>query len=419
MKKLSIRKFYSKLTKKSRSIEGKTSFKKFDIALLILAILVFVLVFSSRFLFTVSQEKKPTEIFVSPLFWELYGEDTADNLIEEFKEKNPGFEIKKSFKGSIFLSDEANNLNGFEDVIFFDDIDLIDLIGNSSLTSLDPYIYVDDENQKIYEWAIPLVSFMDLFVYNIEILKAANLDRPPKTRREFSAAARAIARIDPAVLDLEVIYPLALGLNKDDPRALRRDVFPWIWAGNGDVLSEEGTEISRAAREIFDFFYELKSNELLAPYPLERTGKTGLEEFAQGKIAMMTISARDLSYLRSIANELNFGITSIPAAAQGKNRLGITKVFIGISSSCKKANEAWKFVSFIADRPQILSRGLSAIPGIYLNSFPDTTYIDGDSLLKKAWEIFEAADIVEYNPEYTLEKTINTVFRERLEELFK
>ncbi|MCL2127673.1 MAG: extracellular solute-binding protein, partial [Treponema sp.] len=248
--------------------------------------------------------------------------------------------------------------------------------------------------------AIRLVSYMDLFFYNIDILEAADCDRPPKTRAEFIAAARAVAKNASGSPGREAVFPLALGLKAEDPLALRRDIYPWIWAGAGDSsgwkpLSDDGT-LSRSALETAAFFGQLNGEGLLAPGTFEKTGAERLEEFASGKTAMMTASAEDIAYLRQSAQGLNFGVTAVPAAASpGKNRVGLSGIYAGISSGCALPDEAWAFLAFIAGRSRFLVEALLAVPGSFPGAFPGA-FIADDPLYSKAWDIFEAADVVEY-----------------------
>jgi len=410
---LDIKKYYKKPPEKSREISGKNSvIRKIDIFLFVIAIVVLFSIVSFSIIFSFGDPPR-SEISVSPNFWLLLGNDTANKLIQEFEEQNPDFVILKA-------KDETENLSD-ADVVIFDDYDLGRLVEKSALTSLDKYIHTEAQDaQWIDNWVIPLVRFVDLFAYNIDILKAANLDRPPKTIREFISTARAVARIDPAQFGHEVIYPLALGLSEKDPMAYRRDIFPWIWANEEDFFQQVSDEIvfSKNTKDIFDFFYELDRNDLLAPDPFNRTGTMGLEEFAAGKVAMMTISSRDILYLKNAANDINYSITSIPAASLGKNRLGISVIYAGINSNCTVPDEAWSLLAFIAGRTQIFAQSLAAIPGRYPANYPGE-YVIKDSLLRKAWEIYESADIVEYKPDYALETAINETLREKLAEVLR
>ena len=340
--------------------------------------------------FRTVDKAQPVSISISPHSEDLFGGDTVNALIQEFQEQNPDLLIQ------IAAPDSG------ADIVFFDDGELGSLRQASALVSLDPYT----DNAQ---WAVPLVSFMDLFYYNIDILKAANLDRPPKTRAEFLAAARAVKANGMPV------SPFALGLSQADPLALRRDLYPWIWADGGEVYAPDTAEpvLSRSATDTIAFFGQLHREGLLAPSSFDNTGQTRLEEFTQGKIAMMTASAREIVFLRRNASGVNFGITAMPSTTLGKNRLGLSGIYAGISSQCTQPEEAWSFLAFIAEKSHVLAAVLGAVPGTFPNASLDE-YIEQDRLYAKAWDIFEAADIVVYNAEPVTEEAINRSIREKL-----
>ena len=371
-----------------------------DVFLFIAAIVALVIVASSQFFRHVVRPKR-TDISISHSGETLFGKDILDALIAEFEEQNPDLRIR--------LMDDNN-----ADIVFFEDGEFNGLLSGSALASLGPYIHSETEARS---WAIPLVSFMDIFLYNIDILQAAGSDRPPRTRAELLAAARAVAA-------KETASPLALGLSGEDPLALRRELYPWIWAAGGNLRQSDAREdgeditLSRATTDAIAFFGQLNREDLLSPGSLEQTRAQRLQEFAAGNVAMMAASSRDLPLLRRDAEGINFDLTAMPQTAQGKNRLGLSGIYAGISSNCAIPDEAWTFLAFIAGRKHLLEEALDAVPGSYPGTFP-ASYITADSLYSKAWDIFEAADIVEYHPADPLEEETGRIIREKLEEVFE
>jgi ABC-type glycerol-3-phosphate transport system substrate-binding protein len=232
-------------------------------------------------------QSRRTVIVVSRSGENLFGAEAFGALVQEFEKHNPDLRIRLADDGA--------------DIVFFDDSEIGGLLAESALASLGPYIHSETEARQ---WALPLVSFTDIFLYNIDILQAADLDRPPKTRTELLAAARAIA-------EQEAVSPLALGLSEDDPLALRRELYPWIWAVGGELRQEarqnggqnggESVTLSRATTEAIAFFGQLNSEGLLAPGSFEKTRSQLLQEFAKGSVAMLMASSRDLPLLRNIA----------------------------------------------------------------------------------------------------------------------
>ena len=344
----------------------------------------------------------PINIFVSAQYWEMFG-STAESFIMEFESQNPGFRI--------VMAEDQN-----QDIVFFDDGEFPSLVESSSLVSLSPYIYTETEDDL---WALPLVSFVDLFFYNIDILQMAGNDRPPRTRAELLAAARSVAQMSSDTN--KNISPLALGLYETDAIGIRRDFYPWVWALGTQTHSgfaEDGTlTLTGQTVNTVNFLAEMNREGLIAPGTFETTGRERLRQFAEGKIAMMVASARDIPFLRNSPHGVNFDIGAVPATALGRNRLGISGIYAGISAAGTQPDAAWNFLVFVSGRINLLAAATEAVPGSCLINFPDK-HIEEDEMLSKAWEIFDAAEIVEFNSSDLLEMKAGRIIRERLIQAF-
>ncbi|MDR0486741.1 MAG: extracellular solute-binding protein, partial [Treponema sp.] len=169
---MNIIKVYLKNNKKSiSSVEPVDLF----IALCVLVLMISPVI--SNFILRLNTGIKRTEMFLSVRCEELFGKDTTQTLLREFEERNPDLQIKT-----------AGEKSREPDILIFDENDYNDLVARGALASLETYIHT--ENRTV-QFAVPLVSFMDLLFYNIELLKNAGFARPPKTRDEFFACAKA------------------------------------------------------------------------------------------------------------------------------------------------------------------------------------------------------------------------------------
>jgi ABC-type glycerol-3-phosphate transport system substrate-binding protein len=392
------------MIKKSRVFFSSVRLPGKWINIILLAVLIAVIA-----LFAISRlTGKPVisrhiDISILPQFEALFGRDLADALLKDFEQQRPDLRITKA-------SEDA-------DILFFDDGEFGRLRSGSKLLALNPYIGVNTQDGETVkeqdvlsqdtQWALPLMSFMDLLFYNINILQAANFDRPPKTRAEFLTVVRTIVRTHE---EQDAIYGFALDLTQ----GVRRSIYPWIWAAGGEICASgsapnEPPVLSRAAVDTIAFFGQLQREGLLSPG--QGTGEQRLGEFAEGKIAMIIGSARDIAFLQS--RNMDFGITAIPGTTQGKNRLGLSKIYAGISADCALPKEAWAFLSFIAGKSQVLAEALTAIPGSIPITFPGE-YILKNPLYSKAWDIFEAAEIVEYRNDDPSEEETERLVIEKL-----
>ena len=350
------------------------------------------------------------DISISPQFENLFGKDLAGALIKDFEKQRPDLRITKAVENA--------------DILLFNDGEFGRLRNNLKLLALNPYIAVNtqdaeaDREQSVQEqnireqdtqYALPLMSFMDLLFYNIDILQNSNFDRPPKTRAEFLAVARAVA--NPGA-GQDTVNSFALTLSE----GARRNIYPWIWAAGGEICVSAPNEppvLSRAALDIIAFFGQLQREGLLSTE--WEPAVQQLEGFAKGKIAMITRPVSDIALLQRIAGDLNFGITAIPGTTQGKNRLGLSKIYAGISADCALPDEAWSFLSFIAEKSPVLAEALAAVPGSLPASFPGD-YIVKNPLFSKAWDIFEAAEIAEYRSDGPAEEETERLIMAKIRE---
>lgn len=424
---------YRKINGKSRGWDAK----RIDI-FLFLAATVLCLTFIGTNLFIKNAAAQRAELILSRQCEDLFGGDVVGALIEEFEERHPELRLRLESADA----DDSGGQSPMPDIVFFDEGRF--KVSQAALIPLNPYLAVEtgDETGAPVEAAagvetaaeqraILLVSFMDLFFYNIEILAAAGFDRPPKTRDEFLACAKAVSGLRAASGEAgsgftgSGVYGAALGLSEDDPLALRRDVFSWIWAAGGDLNppDRDGRPYfaGRTVIDVIAFLEQLNREGTFAPGTFVRTGADRIEEFAEGKIAMMIASSREIPFLRKRMNPSAFGVTIIPgSSAAAKNSIALSGIYAGISAGCPRPDEAWTFLAFLAEKSPALAAGLEAVPGS-LPEFPGAfsgDYIKEDPLYSKALDIFEASEIVQGFSGQSVEE-LEHVVREELRLFFE
>jgi multiple sugar transport system substrate-binding protein len=315
-------------------------------------------------------------LYLSPHCEELLGKEMTEKLISEFEGKNPGIRIIP-----------AND--AFEpDILIFDDGHFSALAAADALLELNSFTNYDSGSRQM---AIPLVSFMDLLFYNINILSAAGLDRPPKTREEFITHARAVSRGNLGA------SAAAVSLSPNDRQSLSRDIFSWIWAGGNNFLSENAKPSINTRFIVNDiaFLGTLSREGLFAPDIFTTTGNQRLEEFAQGRVAMMIAPTRVIPYLRQRMGDDAFGITTIPdSGTGGRYSISPSAIYAAISADSRYPDEVWRFLVFLAERSSLICAELKAVPGVVSDIIPGD-YVRDDPFYSKAWEIFEFAEITE------------------------
>ena len=417
---------YRKISEKSRSWD----IKRID-HLLFLAAIVLLTVFAAFNLFSRNTAGSPrAALLVDRHCEELFGGDIVAALIQEFEERHPELRIDLEDADG----EAAGNRPSPPDIVFFDEGQFSGMARRDALLSLNSYMRTEAETDLQTDLrTIPLVSFMDLLFYNIEILRAAGFDRPPKTRAEFLACAKAVSGLQTGTADAGAsgaadVYGAALSLSPDDPLAPRRDVFSWIWAAGVDMQPAAGAAGpyfgDKAAVDVIVFLGELNREGALAPGTFVKTGADRLDDFARGKIAMMIASSRDIQRLRQEMGGAVFGVTNIPGSpSTGKSKVGLSAIYAGVSAGCGRPDDAWTFLSFLAEKGPVLAEKLGASPGSLPGIFPGGgfpgDYIKEDPDYSKVRDIFEAAETVQGFSGNPRADALERIVREELRVFFE
>jgi len=373
---------YSENDKKSIYFHNRT-----DIFILIIVIIVVILFVGPIVFYTVSHlnpKSKQKDIFLSANCEDFFGGKTMETLMLEFNEQNPDLRI--------MLFNVSGEKSKEPDILFFDESEFNDLAAGDML--LPPGSFSDDETGG-YQPAIPLVSFMDLLFFNIELLQAAGFDRPPKTTDDFLLYAKTVSAAGNGIQ-----AGAALALSPANKQSLSREIFSWIWAAGGNFWPDEDSAPVINSKPVINGLNSLGRlfrEGALSPNNFEMTEEQALESFAQGKIAMLVASTRAIGALREKMGDSAFGITTIPnAGTAGKYSVSLSGIFAGINKNCLYPDAAKVFLEFLAGKIPLLCAQLKAVPGYMPELLPgdNKNYIKEDPFYSKAWDIFESSVVV-------------------------
>jgi multiple sugar transport system substrate-binding protein len=333
--------------------------------------------------------------------WWEHEPDTGilKSLIDEFERQNPDIHITldtrpyTAIREILFRADDSPAGFTAGDILGLDSRWFGEPAVTERLEPLSQYRVGDSDDFDIgtedpgEEWGIPLVSFMTLLFYNIDLLEEAGFDRPPKNQADFAAAARAVSAGGRR-------YGFAAALSPEDPRGLYRDILPWIHSSasfaDGDSPSRfNPSKITPA----FEFLDKLRQEGSLAPGTFTRTGKDLVGEFGAGHAAMIFASMADARPLRDAG--FNYGITSVPSRESytGKPLYTLERGYAGISKNSKYKDEALLFIRFLAGQSAAFSGYWGAVSR---NGAAE------DPLLAKARDIYSAGEAL---PEHAGWKT--------------
>ncbi|MEU8053417.1 ABC transporter substrate-binding protein [Micromonospora haikouensis] len=186
---------------------------------------------------------------------------------------------------------------------------------------------------------LPFVLDLSMLFWNKQLFRDAGLDpeKAPATLDEYAAAAKAVQ-----ALGKKDVYGTAAGLNCGG--CLVFTWFPSIWAGGGEVLSEDGTEAKLAddtAQKVYGTWRELWKSGAVLPASAGETGPTWTAAFTEGKIGLMFYPATLLS-----STKFDVGVAGIPGPNGGASTF-VGGDGLGVSKDSKKAAQAWNFLNWM------------------------------------------------------------------------
>jgi len=361
--------------------------------------------------YSVSTRRARQETAISIVFTQWWQNDlerdTLRNLIAEFESLHEGIRIILNEKSYVDLRIDLFNPGTYDepqappgDVLALDTIWVPDLF----------YLGVIESAEA------PILSFINVLYYNIDILREAGFTRPPKTRGEFLSFARAVA----AAEGNRTAYALGLGLG-NSPRGVHDDVFPWIWAA-GAQLIRDGNPVVTAAPVVqsLAFLASLNNEGLIAPGAFYADSRQKLENFVSGRIAFMIAPTKYIAFVRERMEEGSFNITSVPALDNQMVKPFLASVgwTLGIHSASAYKEEARLFAAFLAGRASHLSNNASGSISAYTAPEAQVGRSPLAPFYSNIWEIAFAGEVATDFSGLAGEHVFEEIFREELLALF-
>lgn len=347
-------------------------------------------------------------------------------LIAKFREQNPNIiivpvshsykDLEKKFLENPSDTQELDKKRAKSDLIMLDMDWVPNVIKNKGLAPLAGFPKDDPDLAMLYEaskingesYAIPLFSDMYVFFYNIDILKTAGFDRPPKDRDEFIRYSQA--------LKAKNIAGIGMALSGDNHSGMFSDIYSWFWdSGISFIKDNKPQFLSKPVTETISFLDTLNKEALISPDSFAKSEQAKISEFCSGKTAMMVASLAAVQEIRSRVT-FNWGISSIPSAASyiGKPLFVTESYGIGIYESSEHKEEAWKFIAFLADA-EANGELASAYYSIPRNQNAKALFIQESPQLEKAVTLFNAGEGVNEFDFHTGAFTVEGVVRDELQ----
>ena len=235
----------------------------------------------------------------------------------------------------------------------------------------------------------PLASFVYPVFVNLDMAKAAGVDKLPSTRSEFADAAKKMTHAD------KNQYGWVLPLSLQVPNGAQNDVMSWVWASGQSMLKDGKPNVdNEAVVAALTYIKSLQDAGVISPGTNAKKEPDKVEEFVNGRVGMMIDSLAHINLIRKRNADLKFDISALPAVDgyTGKRGLPYASWGIGISNNSEHKAEAWKLVSYLMN-PDVNGKLVTlanAFPG-NVNAKPD--FSKSDPLFVEAFKIFQAGKL--------------------------
>ncbi len=319
-------------------------------------------------------------------------------LMDEFEAQNPGIKVKLISGPYSTTRDQivAGAATGtMSDVVGLDGAWVNDFVKQGAIADLsklmsdakyDPSELAAQIQLNGSTYMIPVVNFVYPVFVNLDLLKAAGIDKLPSTRSEFAAAAKKLTNPD------KNVYGWVLPLSTELPNGIQNDVMSWVWASGGSMLKDGKPNLvgNKDVISAMEYIKSLYDAGVIAKGAFTMKEPDKVEEFVNGRVGMMIDSLAHINLIRKRNPNLNFAITALPAVDDytGKRGLPYASWGIGVAQNSKHQAEAWKLIAFLmsADVNSRLSSIANAFPG-NVKATPD--FVKTDKLFAAAFDVFK------------------------------
>ena len=230
-------------------------------------------------------------------------------------------------------------------------------------------------------YAVPFAAEGSFIIYNVDLFTEAGLDpeNPPQTWEELLEAARAISALGDDIYGYYFAGSCA-GCNAFT-------YLPFIWASDGDVLSEDFSEPTLTedplVREALELYKTMWEEGLIPEGASIDSGENFVNAFSSGKIGMAGTGAFGIDNYKNNHPDLNFDVTFIPGKDGGAASFGGGDN-IGIPAGTEYVDEAWEFIAWaLSEEVQLEIYAANNQLPVRL-SLSDNEYFDADPRLKVA-----------------------------------
>jgi multiple sugar transport system substrate-binding protein len=278
------------------------------------------------------------------------------DIIDQFQKENPTIKVEPIVAG---YNDYHTKLltmmagGAAPDVMRVDSYYFTDFMQVGALKDIGPMIKKDKiDLSSYYQQGIEECTFkgnlyglpwatspLYMFV-NLDVLEKAGLKMPPLdwTWDDFVAICKKVTKGEGA----DKVYGFG-----HDPATIST-ILPWVWANGGDLFNADRTKFTldqAAAVQAIQRLADLLKQGYLPPETVSATADINTRLFVNGKIAMRMGSAAEILSTQKVEG-VRFEVLPMPNG-KFKNTSVFKSNIVGIASSTKNLDAAWKFLTFL------------------------------------------------------------------------
>lgn len=239
---------------------------------------------------------------------------------------------------------------------------------------------------KVY--GVPALPDASIIAYNKDLFTAAGLD-PEKAPASLAEIAEDAKKVTALGNDTYGLFFVA-----SSGSWLVYDFTPHIWAGEADVLSEDGraaTIDTPAMRATLAAYHDMWTAGSIHPTSRSGAGNDAVAAFASGKVGILMTGSYIVNLLTSQYPDVNFGVAPIPGPEGGASSFAggdALTLMKGITAEKKAVAES--FIDFyMQPEQQVLITAESGMPP--RTDLADEAYADFDPRNLIAYDILASA----------------------------
>jgi multiple sugar transport system substrate-binding protein len=325
-----------------------------------------------------------------------YSEADVRNMTAEFEKANPGIKVKAEFVPYEGLHDKITLAQGAGtgyDVVLFDTIWPAEFAEHKVLTDVTDKIPADIKGQvlpgawttvyyKDHAYGMPWILDTKYLFYNTEMLKKAGIANPPKTWAELEKDAEILKK--KKIVEYPIVWSWA------QQEAVVCDYTTLLSAYGGQFLDSAGKPAFQTGGGVDALTYMIDTVDkgLTNPHSKEYLEEDVRRVFSNGDAAF----ALNWTYMYSMANTDpkeskivgKVGVVPAPGIA-GKSEASAVNgsMGLGIPSTSKHADEAWKYITFMTSQAVQNKYAQLSLP-IWGSSYSDPAVTKGQEALVAA-----------------------------------